>query len=112
MSTIPVPAEEVARIVVSLATAKLAAVLVPKYTAVELVKPEPVMVTAVPPVAKPAVGAMLETIGSVAAETLLVKTPAPKRTTIAAKNPEMSDFDVIFFIFLYSVYIPTQNKPL
>src|SRR6266581_4807875 len=43
-------------IVVSLTTAKLAAGLVPKCTAVAPVKPEPEMVTAVPPAGRPPLG--------------------------------------------------------
>ncbi len=57
-------AGETAVIDVSLLTIKLAAGVPPKETAVVPVKPEPVMVTDVPPAAGPLVGLMAEITGT------------------------------------------------
>ena len=57
-STMPVPAGAVAVTWVSEMTVTLVAGLGPKLTAVAPVKPEPVMVTTVPPAAGPEVGLM------------------------------------------------------
>jgi hypothetical protein len=63
-STVPVPAGETAEIVLSLVMVKLiAAIPVPKYTAVAVEKPLPEMVTAVPPDVDPLFGLMALTVG-------------------------------------------------
>ncbi len=62
-STVPLPAGLVAVIWVSLLNVKLATVE-PNETPVASVKPEPVMVTLVPPAADPLVGLMLVTDGT------------------------------------------------
>jgi hypothetical protein len=95
-STIPVPAEEVAVIDVLLFTINVE-VAEPKSTAVVEVNPAPAMTTAVPPIAGPAVGEILETV-EVAAKTLLVSAPTHMRTTIAAKNPKTSVLRALLFI--------------
>ncbi|CAM3245069.1 hypothetical protein JANLI_04620 [Janthinobacterium lividum] len=64
-STVPVPLGAVAVICVALLTVKPLAAVAPNVTAVVLLKPVPVMMTLVPPVAGPAVGEMLLTAGSV-----------------------------------------------
>ena len=63
-STVPVPAGAVAVICVALLTVKPVAAEPPKFTAVALVKPEPLMVTVVPPVLGPVVGEMPVTVGA------------------------------------------------
>ena len=65
-STVPVPAGAVAVICVALLTVKPVAAVAPKVTAVVPPKPVPVMVTVPPPVAGPAVGEMLVTVGAAA----------------------------------------------
>ena len=64
--TVPVPAGLVAVICVSESTVKLVAATAPKSTAVAAVKPEPVIVTDVPPANGPAVGLTAVTTGSAA----------------------------------------------
>ena len=56
-STVPVPAGAVAVMVVELSTVKVAGLPVPKSTAVAPVKLVPVIVTEVPPVVGPELGA-------------------------------------------------------
>ena len=66
MSTV-VPAEpagDIAVIEISLLTVKLVAAVAPNLTAVEPVKPVPVIATEVPPAARPVVGEMLVTVGA------------------------------------------------
>ncbi len=63
-STTPVPAGAVAVIDVAFTTVKLAAAIVPKFTAVALVNPVPVMVTAAPPAAGPLAGEIAVTVGA------------------------------------------------
>ena len=63
-STVPVPAGDVAVIEVDETTVKAVAAVVPKFTAVAPVKPVPVMVTAVPPVAGPVAGLTDVTVGA------------------------------------------------
>ena len=63
-STVPVPAGAVAVICVALLTVKPLAAVPPKVTAVAPVKPEPLMVTVVPPVLGPVVGEMPVTVGA------------------------------------------------
>jgi hypothetical protein len=53
ISTVPVPAGAVAVMLVTLATVKLAAAVVPNFTAVAPVKFVPVMVKVVPPCVVP-----------------------------------------------------------
>ncbi len=62
-STAPVPAGLVTVIWVSELTVNAAAGVLPKFTAVVPVKPAPVMVTCVPPVAGPCVGLIPFTTG-------------------------------------------------
>jgi hypothetical protein len=64
ISTVPVPAGDVAVMEVAEMTVKLAAVVAPKVTAVAPVKLVPVMVTVVPPVCGPAVGELEVTVGT------------------------------------------------
>jgi hypothetical protein len=64
-STVPaVSAGEVVVMLVSLTTVKVSAVVSPKLTTPALVKPVPVIVTAVPPASGPAAGATPVTTGS------------------------------------------------
>ena len=63
-STVPVPAGEVAVIVLGPTTVKPAAAVAPKVTAVAPVKPVPVMVTLVPLVEGPDVGEINVTVGA------------------------------------------------
>ena len=63
ISTLPVPAGEVAVRRVAELYMTLAA-MVPNVTVDALVKPEPVMVTAVPPAAGPVAGEILYTVGA------------------------------------------------
>jgi hypothetical protein len=62
-STVPLPAGVVAVIAVSELTVKLTAEAVPKRTAVEPVKPVPVIVTVVPALVGPAFGLTPVTAG-------------------------------------------------
>jgi len=62
-STVPLPAGLVAVIWVSLLTVKLLAAAPPNETPVAPVKPEPLMVTLVPPAAGPLDGLMPDTVG-------------------------------------------------
>jgi len=62
-STVPAPAGEVAVIEVALTTLKLAAAVVPNWTAVAPVKFVPLIVTEVPPLAGPVVGLSPDTVG-------------------------------------------------
>jgi hypothetical protein len=64
ISTIPVPAGEVAVILVAEVTVKPDAGFVPNITAVAPVNPVPVTVTLVPPPKGPRTGAMLVTVGA------------------------------------------------
>ena len=64
MSTMPAPAGEVAVIEVAELTVKLVALVAPNLTAVAPVKLVPVMVTDVPPVVGPVVGAIDATVGA------------------------------------------------
>jgi hypothetical protein len=63
-STMPVPAGEVAVIVVALTTVNAAAAVDPKLTAVARAKPVPVIVTAVPPAVEPMAGVIAVTVGA------------------------------------------------
>ena len=63
ISTVPVPAGEVAVIEVAELKVKLAAAVAPKVTAVTPVKLVPVMVTVAPPVCGPDVGEIEVTVG-------------------------------------------------
>ncbi|MNM85398.1 hypothetical protein D3C81_975110 [compost metagenome] len=63
-STVPLPAGAVAVICVALLTVTPVAAVAPKVTAVVPLKPEPVIVTVVPPVVGPEVGEMLLTTGA------------------------------------------------
>ena len=63
MSTVPVPAGDVAVIEVAELTVKPVAGVAPKVTAVAPVNPVPVMVTEVPPAVGPAVGEIEVTVG-------------------------------------------------
>jgi hypothetical protein len=63
MSTVPVPAGEVATTRVSLTGVKLAAGVPPKLTPVTPVKPVPMIARTVPPAAAPLVGATLVIVG-------------------------------------------------
>ena len=65
-STVPVPAGDVAVILVELTTVKVVAASVPKCTAVAPVKAVPVMVTEVPPAVGPEVGLTPVTVGAAA----------------------------------------------
>ena len=62
-STVPVPAGDVAVICVAELTVKLVAAVAPKVTAVAPVNPVPVIVTDVPPVVDPDVGAIEVKVG-------------------------------------------------
>ena len=62
-STVPVPAGDVAVIWVAELTVKLVAAVAPKVTAVAPEKPEPMMITVVPPAKGPAVGEIEVTVG-------------------------------------------------
>ena len=64
MSTVPVPAGDVAVIEVAELTVKLAAVVPPNATAVAPVRLVPVIVTTVPPAAGPNVGEIEVTVGA------------------------------------------------
>ena len=64
ISTVPVPAGEVATIWVAEFTVKLEAKIVPNFIAVVPVNPVPVTVTAVPPAAGPPVGEMPVIVGA------------------------------------------------
>lgn len=66
MSTVPVPAGEVAVIEVAELTVKLIALVAPNFTALVLDSAVPVMVTDVPPAAGPALGATEVTAGAAA----------------------------------------------
>ena len=63
-STVPLPGGEVAVMVLELLTVKLVAAVLPNFTAVAPVKPEPVMVADVPPAEGPEVGLTEETVGA------------------------------------------------
>jgi hypothetical protein len=63
MSTVPVPAGEVAVIEVAELTVKPVAAVAPKFTAVAPVKLVPVIVTVVPPAVGPTVGEIEVTVG-------------------------------------------------
>ena len=64
MSTVPVPAGDVAVIEVPELTVKPVAGVAPKLTAVAPVNPVPVTVTEVPPAVGPAVGEIEVTVGA------------------------------------------------
>ena len=64
MSTVPVPAGDVAVIWVALLTVKPAAAVAPKVTAVAPLRLVPVMTTDVPPDVGPAVGETAVTVGA------------------------------------------------
>jgi hypothetical protein len=64
ISTVPVPAGEVAVILVAELTVKLEALLIPNLTTVAPVNPVPVRVTEVPPVAGPFAGEMPVIVGA------------------------------------------------
>ena len=64
ISTVPVPAGEVAVIWVLELTVKPVAGVAPNVTAVAAVKPVPVMMTVVPPLVGPAVGEIDVTVGA------------------------------------------------
>ena len=64
MSTVPMPAGEVAVTWVSLLTVKAVAARVPNFTAVAPVKPEPAIVTLVPPAGAPPFGLTAVTVGA------------------------------------------------
>ena len=59
----PLPAGDVAVMLVGDCTVKPVAAVTPNTTAVALLKLLPVMVTSVPPVAGPEIGAIEETVG-------------------------------------------------
>ena len=63
ISTTPAPAGDLAVICVAELTVKLVAAVAPKVTAVAPVNPEPVIVTDVPPVVDPDVGAIEVKVG-------------------------------------------------
>jgi hypothetical protein len=63
-STRPEPAGAVAVIELALTTVKFVAAVVPNFTAVALLKPEPVIVTAVPPPVGPKAGEIAVTVGA------------------------------------------------
>jgi hypothetical protein len=65
ISTVPVPAGDVAVIDVEELTVKLLAAVAPKVTAVAPENPVPVIVTEVAPVVGPAVGEIEVTVGAV-----------------------------------------------
>ena len=105
-STVPVPAEVVAVIEVSLFMVKLAAGVAPKLTpvALGLVKPVPVMVTAVPPAAVPLVGAMSVTVGGGAianASGARVAMPAALASSAIAVAVESTERPNCFIIRVY-----------
>ena len=64
MSTVPVPAGDVAVIEVAELTVKPVAGVAPKVTAVAPVNPVPVMLTEVPPAVGPEVGEIRVTVGA------------------------------------------------
>ncbi len=66
MSTVPLPAGEVALIEVEPVIVKLVAAVPPNFTAVAPVKPVPVTVTEVPPAKAPADGPTEVTVGTAA----------------------------------------------
>ncbi len=63
-STVPVPAGDVAVISVALTIVTPVAFVVPNLNAVAPVKPVPVIVTVVPPVAGPVAGLSAEIVGA------------------------------------------------
>ncbi len=63
-STVPLPAGAVAVMLVALTTVMPVAEAAPNLTAVAPVKPVPVMVTEVPPLAGPELGEMAVTVGA------------------------------------------------
>ncbi len=63
-STVPVPMGDVAVIEVALTIVTPVAFVVPNFTAVAPVKPVPVIVTLVPPVAGPLAGLSTVTVGA------------------------------------------------
>ena len=67
MSTVPVPAGDVAVMRVELVTRNRAAAVEPNVTAVDPVKWEPLTVTVVPPLVGPVLGATEVTVGAGAA---------------------------------------------
>jgi len=71
-STVPLPAGLVAVIWVSLLTMMLLAGVAPNETLVAPVKPEPVMVTLVPPAAGPLAGLTLDTDGATVSITVTI----------------------------------------
>ena len=87
MSTVPVPAGDVAVIDVAELTVKLAAAVLPNFTAVAPVKLVPVMVTEVPPEFRPDPGLTAVTVG---AETAGVFSTAPIFTTAELLKARMS----------------------
>jgi hypothetical protein len=64
MSTVPVPAGAVAVIWVALLTVNVAAATEPNFTAEAPVRPDPLIVTEVPPAAGPEVGLTAVTAGT------------------------------------------------
>ena len=72
MSTVPVPAGDVAVIWVAELTVKPVAAVAPNVTAVAPVKLVPVMITVVPPVPGPDVGEIEVTVGAGGAEQVTV----------------------------------------
>ncbi len=76
--TVPVPAGVVAVICVSLTTATLVARREPNLTAMAPVKPEPLIVTAVPPAGLPWLGLTLVTKGAMMLLLLLVPCGRPR----------------------------------
>ena len=77
-STVPAPAGDVATIEVAELTVKFVAPVTPKFTAVTPVKPVPVMVTVVPPIAGPDVGKIELTVGGGAGTQLRLKSANPE----------------------------------
>ena len=82
MSTVPLPAGEVAVIEVELLTVNDVALVLPNLTAVAPVKLVPVMATPVPPVVGPEFGFTLVTVGAVAATQLAVTVLLPSASLI------------------------------
>jgi hypothetical protein len=73
ISTVPLPAGDVAVIDVAELTVKLVALAAPNFTAVAPVRLVPVMVTDVPPAVGPDVGETLVTVGATFRFTVIVK---------------------------------------
>jgi hypothetical protein len=103
-STVPVPPGDFTVILVSLTTVKLVASFEPNFTAVAPVKPEPVMVTEVPPDVGPEAGEMAVTVGPAAvyvnlSADVFAEVPPGVVTVTSSVPVPAGDFTVIWLSF-------------